>query len=253
MCFLLFYNDLQISSACKTHAAFCFNNGYLNIMKKLFKLMPIAFFGFCLVLNGCSEDDFGETENEKMITKTNENYLYFPSFNERIDHLNSLSLLNSTLNENLSNSINLNEAILEPENVSIMANIGSQTRTILNNLSLSENYLIDSLDVESEDLETFYIAYGIALGNMHSEPSIQGEILPCLGQALGIDAFAALLEAGYHLYAGEVAAGWAVDSAAAAAFRRAGIRAARAAITRFAGGFIGAAIILGQFAYCMAN
>lgn len=55
-----------------------------------------------------------------------------------------------------------------------------------------------------------------------------------------------------EIYASETAVGFAVDSAAASSFRKAGLKAARKVITRYAGLF-GAAVMLAEFAYCMAN
>ena len=74
----------------------------------------------------------------------------------------------------------------------------------------------------------------------------------CFKSTIGFDVAIALIESTYGLYAVEVAAGWAVDSTAAAAFRKAGIQAAKEVIKKYLG-FIGAAVVIGEFIWCLTS
>ena len=80
----------------------------------------------------------------------------------------------------------------------------------------------------------------------------RGDVGHCLMEATGLNALIALGDAAYALYGGEVAAGWAVDAAAATALRKAALEAATNIIKRAAAGF-GAIIMITEFTICMAG
>lgn len=197
---------------------------------------------------------FTSCEKEEII---NENDLSFLSKEERIQNLNNLSSNFATYNSRVKMNSNLSKSN-NSENQILLNDIILQSKSILSNLGLNEN---DLSEIPKEELEKFYVTFGAAMVTKHNSTlnsanaksyAAKGDAWGCFKSAVGVDAIATLVEAGYELYAGETAAGWAVDSAAAAAFRKAGVQAAKKVITRWAG-FFGAAVVVGEFLWCMAN
>lgn len=198
---------------------------------------------------------FTSCEKEEII---NENDLSFLSKEERIQNLNNLSSNFATYNSRVKVNSNLSKSN-NSENQILLNDIILQSKSILSNLGLNEN---DLSEIPKEELEKFYVTFGAAMVTKHnstlnsanakSYAAKKGDTWDCFKSAVGVDAIATLVEAGYELYAGETAAGWAVDSAAATAFRKAGVEAAKKVITRWAG-FFGAAVVVGEFLWCMAN
>lgn len=80
----------------------------------------------------------------------------------------------------------------------------------------------------------------------------RGSFGSCLMDVVGITALVDVAFALGKLYGGEVSAGMAVDAAAASAFRKSAIKAAKKVITKLAGP-IGAAIMIGELLYCMSK
>lgn len=138
------------------------------------------------------------------------------------------------------------------------------SKIIFDHLGIEEQELINiSNEINGEiGTDDIYVAFGLALISSHNSSNSNtanktilmksGDFGDCLMEATGLNALVALGDAAYALYGGEVAAGWAVDAAAATAFRKAAFSAAKKIILRSAGGF-GAVIMLGQFTNCMLS
>ena len=195
---------------------------------------------------------------EKQEEIISENDLSFLTKEERIQNLNNLSTNFATYNNRVKKENSNLSKSNNSENQILLNDIILQSKSILGNLGLNEN---DLSEIPEEELEKFYVTFGAAIVTKHNSTisstnsksyAAKGDAWGCFKSAVGVDAIATLVEAGYELYAGETAAGWAVDSAAAAAFRKAGVQAAKKVITRWAG-FFGAAVVVGEFLWCMAN
>ena len=134
--------------------------------------------------------------------------------------------------------------------------IAEDTKTIFKDIGFVEEDLKEITGGEIND--DVYAIFGILLSYKHSESSNlsktnlknEGDLWYCAAEAFGINAAATLVNSLHALYLGEVAAGWAVDAAAAAAFRSAAMKAAGKILTRLGGGF-GAVLMVYEFADCM--
>ena len=219
------------------------------IMKKLISAL------LTIVLFSCSDDHSNMNTNEKFIE--------LPNYNARIIKLNKLAH-NATLLKNYD-EVSRTFVSLDThsnDNLIVINDIINNSKDIMNDFGLTENLLFLENETESEK-EIAYLTIGLGLASKHLDNGdydfdlpynyeTNGDVWNCLGQAIGLDAFGAFIEASYAMYASEVSAGWAVDSAAAQAFRAAGVKAARKAITRFLGP-VGAMIAIGVFINCMIN
>ena len=195
---------------------------------------------------------------------------FFNCQNEDLNEIESLSLEERVANLNdLSNDVMIffkeynkkekNKSKFSKNETNKLLNpIINKTRKILAHLGLTKS---DLEKVSGENVNSVYAVFGIALVAKHKSNlntketnlfSREKGAWECLKEALGVDAIAAFAESAYALYGGEVAAGWAVDGAAAAAFRSAGLSAAKSAIKRFAGG-LGAIIVIAEFTICMLD
>lgn len=112
--------------------------------------------------------------------------------------------------------------------------------------------------VDSDDI---YVAFGLAIissynefgiNNFESKTMQKGDFGYCLKEATGVNALVTLGNTAYTLYTGEVAASMAVDAVAAAAFRKAALKAATKVIAGFATGF-GAVVMVIDFVTCMSK
>ncbi len=207
-------------------------------MKKIY--VPFVLFLGCIFLNSCSEDEF--TESGELI-----------SYEDRIENLEKLSSSVFDLNAQVilkSSDLNGEDALV------MLTPVIEQSKEIFHHLGVSKKNL--NLNDEEEDL--VFAAFGIAMVIEYEKRykadneqiMAKGGFGECLADVLGFTALATLAKAGLELYAGEVAAGYAVDAAAAKAFRKAALQAAGKIISRFAGP-IGAAIMVGEFAFCLAS
>ncbi len=211
-------------------------------MKNINKtLIAIMLFFTSLAFINCSEENSIE-ENT---------YL---SYEERINKLNILNskvdLFISQLNEKEKNKTQAKTQsdFLKP--------IAEDTKTIFKDIGFDEEDLKEITGGEIND--DVYAIFGILLSYKHSESSNSsktnlkkgGDVWYCATEAFGINAATTLVNSLYALYGGEVAAGFAVDAAAAAAFRSAAMKAAGKILTRLGGGF-GAVLMAIEFAECM--
>uniref|UniRef100_UPI00404A7478 hypothetical protein n=1 Tax=Flavobacterium sp. TaxID=239 RepID=UPI00404A7478 len=227
-------------------------------MKNVF--YGFLFFNLFMVFQSCSNDN--EIDNESL-DKGYSNLRTF-SHQERIDKLNTLTI-------NILSLRNLEYNLISPDSIIINKNdnyrilvseIVSNTKDIFEHLGVAESDLFTLEDQQEREIS--YIALGIGLATKHLESGditglpdgfdlqANGQLWDCFKTAVGIDVFSALIESAYAMYAAEVNAGWAVDTAAKAAFRKAGVKAVKQIMTSYFGGF-GAAIMIGSFLWCMAN
>lgn len=215
----------------------------------LLTFIGLVFFNF--FLQSCSNDGI---ENNKNHVSRN----ILPSYQERVNNLEKLSLkiidMSNSAKANKLNDINTNDY---PE--TIIQSVVDQTKIIFEQLGVNENDLLNIDTVEMINTDDIYFAFGLALivgyNNLSEIPTmskVDGDFVECLMQATGLNSLAALGDAAAAIYSGEVAAGWAVDSAAATAFQSAALSAAKKIILRTATGF-GAIIMLGSFTYCMLS
>mgnify|MGYP005847726795 CR=1 FL=1 len=180
--------------------------------------------------------------------------------------LNSLSYL-----ERIENINELNKSFLDFNDFikSKKSNLNSESKTeqsLTSSIVLKSKVIFDQLGIEEHEIDEIsngntdevYVAFAIALISAHNKSDLNNEVmmkadfLDCLGEATGVNALIALGDSAYALYAGEVSAGFAVDTAAAAAFRRSAMKAATKIIARTAGGF-GAIVMLAEFTICMSK
>lgn len=205
-------------------------------------LIAIMLFFSCLAFINCSEDNTEETT--------------FLSYGERMHKLNKLNkkvnLFIGQINEKKKIK---NEAKTQND---FIISIAEDTKTILKDIGFDEEDLKEITGGEVYD--EVYAIFGILLSYKHSESTNSnksdielnkgGNVWECAKAAFGITAATTLIDSLYALYAGEVAAGWAVDAAAAAAFRSAALKAAGQVLVRVGSG-VGAAWMIGSFAYCL--
>ncbi|WP_271407376.1 hypothetical protein [Tenacibaculum soleae] len=151
------------------------------------------------------------------------------------------------------------------ENEKLLDPIILNTKKIMARLGLKEIDLINA-SLSNQDIKFFYSIIGANFAKNHllynntllltkknnSKSRKGGDLLNCLGEAVGINALITLGDAAYTLYAGEITAGFAVDAAAAAAFRKAALKAATGIIGRFATG-LGAVYATYKFVDCMLS
>lgn len=212
-------------------------------MKTIKKILLLTLFSVsALAFYNCD----GEKENT------------FLSFQERIQKLNNLTFKVDDLMGKLANKkgnlafLKTQENELEP--------IAEDFKSILKDIGFEDTDLKEITGGEINN--DVYAIFGVMLAFKHSESSNSdkiyfnisnnrgGSLAYCAAEAFGVNAAVALVNSLHALYAGEVAAGFAVDAAAATAFRSAALKAAGKIISRFAGG-LGAIIMLAEFASCM--
>lgn len=215
---------------------------FLTILSLLF----INFF-----VQSCSNDEFQNQEDTVP-------QIILPSYQERINNLENLNLkiidLSNSAKKNKLNSKNLSDY-----DEAIIRSIVDETKVIFEQLGINENDFLNIDTEENINTDDIYVAFGLAVVTGYNNQSgtsalskADGNFVDCLMEATGLNALAALGDATAAIYSGEVAAGWAVDSAAAAAFQSAALNAAKKIILRTATG-IGAVIMVAQFTYCMLN
>ncbi|MBS9774471.1 MAG: hypothetical protein KGV59_04860 [Tenacibaculum sp.] len=123
------------------------------------------------------------------------------------------------------------------------------SKEILADLSIKEQEIIDISKDYSDD---FYFIFGVALTYEYNK-NLSGEnniLTDCLFEASGVTAIFALAESAYTLYGGEVAAGWAVDAAAAKAFRKAALKSVKKIFSKAFPG-LGVAAMSYDFYICL--
>lgn len=214
-------------------------------MKNINKtLIAIMLFFTSLAFINCSEENTIE-ENT------------FLSYEERINKLNILNskvdLFKSQLNEKEKNKTQAKTQsdFLKP--------IAEDTKTIFKDIGFDEEDLKEITGGEIND--DVYAIFGILLSLKHENSSrlnkndlyqkIGDDVWDCAKRAFGITAATTLIDSLYALYTGEIAAGWAVDAAAASALRSAALKAAGQVLVR-AGMGAGAAWMIGSFIWCMS-
>ena len=158
----------------------------------------------------------------------------------------------------------------------ISAAVGN-SKSIFDYLGVNEKEFKNLINESGKNVSTddIYIAFGLALISSYNKDNslnasshsgsddslkyfritnykiIQREsAIDCLMEATGVNALIALGDAAAALYIGEASAGWAVDAAAAAAYRKAAISAVKKIILRASGGF-GAIVMIVQFTNCI--
>lgn len=182
------------------------------------------------------------------------------------ERMNNIYKLNESVlkYDNLSKKKKLNSKSYQKEEQEIINSVVENSKVIFDHLGIKEQELLEVTNENNEVVNTgeIYVAFGLALISSHNSKNSntssktnfmkRGDVGDCLMEATGLNALVALGDAAYALYGGEVAAGWAVDAAAAAAFRKAAFTAAKKIILRSAGGF-GAIVMVAQFTNCMLN
>ncbi len=207
--------------------------------KKIY--LPFLLFLSCLFFNSCSKDEF--TESNELI-----------SYEDRIENLEKLSNLVFDLNARaISKSTDLNEE----DALALLTPVIEQSKGIFQYLGITPR----DLNLNDEEENLVFAAFGMAMAIEFKTKDIEvtstgmyakSGFVDCLKDVVGLTAVTTLVEAGLELYAGEVAAGYAVDAVAAAAFRKAALKAAGTIIKRFAGP-VGAVVMIAEFAYCMSQ
>lgn len=204
---------------------------------------------FSLCFTSCEKEEFTETIEL--------------SFEER---MNNIYKLNESVVKygNFSKKKKSNSKLYQKEKQEIISSVVENSKVIFDHLGIKEQELLEITSESNEEVNTddIYVAFGLALISSHNSQNSntssktnfmeKGDFGDCLMEATGLNALVALGDAAYALYGGEVAAGWAVDAAAATAFRKAAFTAAKKIILRSAGGF-GAIVMLAQFTNCMLN
>lgn len=182
------------------------------------------------------------------------------------ERMNNIYKLNESIIifDNFSKKKNLNSKSNQKEEQKIISNVVENSKVIFDHLGIKEQELLNIVNESNEVVSTddIYVAFGLALISSYNSSNLdvanktcfmkRGDVGDCLMEATGLNALVALGDAAYALYGGEVAAGWAVDSAAASALRAAAFSTAKKVILRAAGGF-GAVIMLAQFTNCMLS
>ncbi len=193
------------------------------------KIILLSFIGIVFInffLQSCSSD---EIENQK----DSESEIILPSYQERVENLEKLSLkivdMSNSAKANKLNDIDTNDY---PE--IIIQSVVDETRIIFEQLGVSQNDLLNIDTIENINTDDIYFAFGLALivsyNNQSETPTmskVDGDFVECLMQATGLNSLSALGDSAAAIYSGEVAAGWAVDSAAATAFQSAALSIAK--------------------------
>ena len=214
-------------------------------MKTINRILVIIMFIFTsLAFVNCSEDNIIEENNHL-------------SYEERIQ---KLKILNSNVDLFL-NQLNEKEKykIQAKTQDDFLKPIAENTKTIFKDIGFDEEDLKEITGGEIND--DVYAIFGIMLSAKHENSTDinkkglysrkGGDALECAKSAFGITAATTLIDSLYALYAGEVAAGWAVDAAAASALRSAALKAAGQVLVR-AGMGAGVAWMIGSFIWCMS-
>ena len=229
----------------------------INTLKLIFVSFIIS-----LCFTSCEKEEVIETnelgvneldlrERRDNINKLNESIIEYSNFSKR--------------EKKNSKKGTLNSKSYQREEQELVNSVVKNSKIIFDDLGVEESELklISSQNSDTADTDDVYVAFGLALASSHNFQSSDvnnggsltvngGSIGGCLMEATGVNSLIALGDAAYTLYGGEVAAGHAVDSAAAAKFRRAALKAATKIIKRAAGGF-GAIVMIADFTRCMAS
>ncbi len=186
------------------------------------------------------------------------------SYAERINNLDELSASFAKLTANYSKHkkrlSDLNSIQTKSNTQSLNSNIEiksfvNKSKRIYEFLGVKEREI---KDVAKEYTDDVYLILGISLVYKHNSDNILktkgnvGNIKDCLMEAVGLDVLVSLGDMAYTLYKGEVAAGMAVDAVAAAAFKKAALKAAKKIALRALGG-LGAVVAIVKFTDCITT